>query len=211
MSIRTILFDLDGTLIDTNELIIASFLHTFEHYNYQFSRQEIIEFNGPPLFDTFCSINPEKAERMVETYRTHNMNEHDHYVKVFPYVEETLQQLKAKGIKLGVVTTKMRQAVAKGLAITQIGDYFDTVITLDDVNKPKPDAEPVLKAMAELNADTTSTLMVGDNSQDIQSGHNASVKTAAVAWSYKGKKRLMQYNPTYMLEDMRDLLSITGV
>ncbi|API93470.1 MULTISPECIES: pyrophosphatase PpaX [unclassified Virgibacillus] len=211
MSIRTILFDLDGTLIDTNELIIASFFHTFGQYNYQFTREEIIEFNGPPLLDTFKAIDAEKAERMVQTYRAHNMKEHDNYVKAFPFVEETLKQLKQNGMKLGVVTTKMRQGVKKGLATTDLEPYFDTVITLDDVKHPKPHAEPVMKAMDKLAADAATTLMVGDNSHDLEAGKNAGVQTAGVAWSFKGKERLMQYKPTYMLEDMRDLLTITGV
>ncbi|RFA33024.1 pyrophosphatase PpaX [Virgibacillus dokdonensis] len=211
MSIRTILFDLDGTLIDTNELIIASFFHTFKQYNLQFTREEIIEFNGPPLVDTFKAIDLEKADSMVQTYRSHNMKEHDNYVKVFPYVIETLEQLKRNGFKLGVVTTKMRSGVEKGLATTKLTAYFDTVITLDDVKNPKPHAEPVYKAMEELMAEQHSTLMIGDNAHDIEAGKNAGVQTAGVAWSFKGKERLLQYEPTFMLEDMRDLLSLTGV
>ncbi|CDQ39043.1 pyrophosphatase PpaX [Virgibacillus salexigens] len=211
MSIRTILFDLDGTLIDTNELIIASFIHTFHFYNLDFSREEIIEFNGPPLVDTFKKINPIQADAMVQTYREHNLQEHDNYVIAFPNVVETVSQLKDKGIQLAIVTTKMRKSVNKGLVLTGLDSFFSTVITIDDVNHPKPDAEPVLKAMRTLQANPETTLMVGDNSHDIESGKNAGVQTAGVAWSFKGKQRLMEYEPTYMLEDIRDLLVLTGV
>ncbi|MGX9930670.1 pyrophosphatase PpaX [Virgibacillus salarius] len=211
MSIRTILFDLDGTLIDTNELIIASFIHTFNAYHLEYSREEIIEFNGPPLVDTFTKIDARRADSMVETYREHNLKEHDNYVKPFPHVVDTVKKLQENGIEMAIVTTKMRKGVNKGLSLTGLDNYFETVITIDDVTHPKPHAEPVLKAMEALQADPKRTLMVGDNYHDIEAGKNAGVQTAGVAWTFKGKQRLLEYKPTYMLDDIRDLLQITGV
>lgn len=211
MSIRTILFDLDGTLIDTNELINASFQHTFDHYNLTFTPEEILEFNGPPLIETFQNINPDNADNMIATYRDHNLAAHDSYVTAFPEVVETIEELKKRQIKLGIVTTKMTKSVNMGLTLTGLDRFFDTIITLDDVTYAKPHAEPVLKAMEELEADPATTLMVGDNHHDIESGKNAGVQTAGVAWSRKGKERLLQYNPNYMLEQMTDLLKIAGI
>lgn len=211
MSIRTILFDLDGTLIDTNELIIASFNHTFNYYHLNYTRDEIISFNGPPLTDTFHQIDPERAAMMIQTYRKHNLAEHDNYVTAFPHVIETLEALKSKQVKLGVVSTKMNTAVTMGLTLTGLDAYFDTVITFDDVTNPKPHPEPVVKAMEALEADAATTLMVGDNYHDIESGKNAGVQTAGVVWSLKGKEHLLTYHPTYMLDDIRDLLDILEV
>ncbi|MFD1038848.1 pyrophosphatase PpaX [Virgibacillus byunsanensis] len=210
-SIRTILFDLDGTLIDTNELIIASFVHTFQHYGKEFTREEIIEFNGPPLRETFENTYPDQVEEMIETYREHNLYHHDNYVKLFPNVVETLERLKSENIQLGIVTTKMRKTAEKGLKATGIEHFFDLIIALDDVVHAKPHPEPVLKAMEQFDAHPKTTLMVGDNPHDIKSGINAGVQTAAVAWTFKGKERLQAYNPTYMLNDMEDLLKIVGV
>ena len=170
-----------------------------------------MEFNGPPLVDTFRMIDPERADGMIETYREHNHRVHDEYVKAFPYVKETVAKLKDKGYQLAVVTTKMRKGVKLGLALTELEPLFDTVITLDDVNHPKPHPEPVMKALAELDADADTALMVGDNYHDILSGKNAGTQTAGVAWAHKGKERLQAYEPTYMLEDIRDILQITGV
>lgn len=206
MSIRTILFDLDGTLIDSNQLIYASFDYTFKQFNLTFTEDEILEFNGPPLIDTFKKIDPIRVDEMVETYRQHNYLVHDEYVRVFPKVVETLEQLKDRKVKLGIVTTKMAKGVKMGLEKTGIADFFDTVITFDDVKHPKPHPEPVLKAMHALDAEASSTLMVGDNSHDIEAGKNAGIKTAGVAWSLKGKDRLLTYNPTIMLEEMTDIL-----
>ncbi|WP_087972591.1 pyrophosphatase PpaX [Oceanobacillus rekensis] len=211
MSIHTILFDLDGTLIDTNALINASFQHTFEHFKLKFTPEEILEFNGPPLIETFQNIDRENADSMVATYREHNLAVHDNYVTAFPQVAETIGELKKRQIKLGIVTTKMTKSVNMGLTLTGLDRFFDTIITFDDVTHPKPHAEPVLKAMEELQADPATTLMVGDNHHDIESGKNAGVQTAGVAWSHKGKERLLEYNPTYMLEQMSDLLKLAGV
>ena len=213
MNIRTVLFDLDGTLIDTNELIIASFKYTFQQYGKSLSREQAIEFIGPPLADTFRAVaeTPEQAVEMKNMYRKHNMLNHDSYVVAFPHVKETLEQLREKRIKLGIVTTKARQTVDKGLGLTTIEPFFDTVITLDDVTHAKPHPEPVFQAMKRLDAQAGSTLMVGDNSHDIEAGHHAGVHTAGVAWSLKGRNKLQEFQPTYMLDDMRDLLTITGV
>src|SRR5699024_1043153 len=138
MKIETVLFDLDGTLLDSNELINTSFEYTFAKYGYKFSKTEILSFNGPPLVDTFRNIDVEKADEMIHTYRTHNHAIHDYFVSLFPNVEETLKALKAQGIKLGVVSAKMRKGVELGLAATNVEEYFDVVITSDDIKNPKP-------------------------------------------------------------------------
>ncbi|HLR79674.1 MAG TPA: pyrophosphatase PpaX [Bacillota bacterium] len=208
MNIRTILFDLDGTLIDTNELIIQSFLHTFRQYGFTFTREEVKAFNGPPLKKTFEAIDPQRADEMIQTYLKHNHAIHDHYVKAFPNVVETIQQLREHQINMGIVTTKMRKGALMGLRKTGLDRLFETVITLNDVKQAKPHPEPVLKAMNELGGEAESTLMVGDNSYDIEAGHNAGMYTAGVAWSQRGKAYLQQYQPTYMLENMKDLLKL---
>ncbi|WP_164668125.1 pyrophosphatase PpaX [Virgibacillus doumboii] len=211
MSIHTILFDLDGTLIDTNELIIESFIHTFKEYGKELTREEAIEFIGPPLRDSFYQFGPDQVEPMIATYREHNLYHHDNYVVAFPNVIETIEQLNKENFKLGIVTTKMRGTVDMGLKVTGLDRFFNTVITLDDVVHAKPNPEPIIKAMKELDADASSTLMVGDSNHDIEAGQNAGIQTAGVAWSLKGKERLTTYKPTYMLDDMLDLLKITGV
>ena len=211
MNIKTVLFDLDGTLIDTNELINESFRHTFNKYKFEFTDSEIRNFNGPPLRDTFNQLNQDLAEEMIQTYRKHNLANHEAYVKVFPNVEKTIQSLLKKDIEIGIVSAKMRQGVELGLEVTGLAKYFETIITIDDVNNPKPHPEPVRLAMNELKAKPASTIMIGDNFHDIQSGRDAGAQTAGVAWSTKGKVYLQRYNPTYMLEDMSDLIKIIGV
>lgn len=211
-NITTLLFDLDGTLIDTNELIIQSFLHTLEqYYPGDYKREDVLPFMGPTLTETFASMNEEKVEEMTDVYRTFNLANHDALVTEFEGVKETVATLKEKGFKLGIVTTKRLAVVKKGLALTKLDSYFDVIVAIDHVTKPKPDPEPVLKALEQLDSKPEEAIMVGDNFHDIVGGKNAGTKTAGVVWSLKGKDFLEQYNPDYMLENMRDLLEIVGV
>lgn len=210
--ITTILFDLDGTLIDTNDLIIQSFLHTLEkYYPSKYKREDVLPFIGPTLTETFSSMDESKVEEMIQTYRTFNLSNHDLLVKEYEGVFETVQTLKEKGYKIGIVTSKISDVVMKGLTLTKLDQFFDVVVALDHVEKAKPDPGPIFMALEKLQSVPEETIMVGDNHHDVLAGKNAGVKTAAVAWSVKGRDYLLEYNPDYLLENMRDLLPIVGV
>lgn len=212
MNIDTLLFDLDGTLINTNELIIESFLHTLHSfYPNQYKREDVLPFIGPTLYDTFGGIDAEKMEEMVKVYRKFNHEQHDLLVTEFETVFETIKTLKEKGYKLGIVTTKIRTTVNMGLKLTKLDQFFDVVVTLDDVDHAKPHPEPVLKALEQLGSIPEQAIMVGDNHHDIVAGQNAGTKTAGVSWSIKGREYISSYNPDYLLEKMSDLLPIIGV
>lgn len=210
MSYKTVLFDLDGTLLDTNELIIASFLYTLEQFCPEkgYGRQDVIARMGLPLRDMLASFHDEQVEEMMAVYREHNFANHDKMVKAFQHVPEVLAELDKRGIVMGVVTTKQKNTVEMGLRLCQIERYMRSVVTIEDVANPKPHPEPVLKAMKELSAEQETTLMVGDSRYDIEAAKQAGIDSAGVAWSLKGEEYLRQYEPTYMLQDMRDLLTI---
>lgn len=211
-SITTLLFDLDGTLIDTNDLIITSYLHTLDKYfPNQYKREDVLPFMGPSLKEVFGAMNPEKEEEMIQTYRTFNMANHDLLVKEFDGVYETVKILKEKGYKLGIVTTKMLNVAQMGLELSRLAPFFEVVVAIDHVKKIKPDPEPILLALEQLDAKPEEAIMIGDNYHDILGGQNAGTKTAGVAWSLKGKETLESYKPDYMLENMRDILKILGV
>jgi pyrophosphatase PpaX len=211
MNVNTILFDLDGTLIDTNELIISSFMHTLDHfYPNQYTREDVHAFMGPPLYDTFVKMDKDRVDEMVQYYRDYNISNHDVFVTEFEGVMEAVQWLYEQNYKLGIVTTKQRNTVMMGLKLTKLDKFFDVVVTIDDVEHAKPHPEPIEKALIQLNAKPEETLMIGDNHHDIVGGQNAGTKTAGVAWSAKGREHLAHYNPDFMLENMRDLIDILG-
>ncbi|WLR50526.1 pyrophosphatase PpaX [Bacillus tianshenii] len=212
MKVDTLLFDLDGTLIDTNDLIINSFLHTLEQYfPGEYTREDVLQFIGPPLYDSFHALNPERVDEMVKVYRTFNHDKHDELVTEFDGVFDTIQALHKKGYKLGIVTTKLRQTVEMGLKLTGLGEFFEVVVTLDDVTNAKPNPEPVNLALFQLGSKAETAIMIGDNHHDIEAGKNAGTLTAGVAWTVKGREHLEELKPDYMFEHMSDILRILGV
>lgn len=211
MSINTVLFDLDGTLIDTNELIISSFMHTLNHYYpEQYKREDVLAFMGPPLYDTFVQMDKERVHEMIDTYRTHNLSHHDELVTEFAGVFETVKWLHDQKYKLAIVTTKQINTVMLGLKLTKLDQFFDVIVAIDDVQHAKPHPEPVEKALVLLNAQPEEAVMVGDNHHDILSGKNAGTKTAGVAWSAKGREHIASYEPDVILEEMKDLIPLLG-
>ncbi|MBG9466092.1 pyrophosphatase [Bacillus thuringiensis] len=209
MRINTVLFDLDGTLINTNELIISSFLHTLNtYYPNQYKREDVLPFIGPSLHDTFSKIDESKVEEMITSYRKFNHDHHDELVEEYETVYETVRELKKQGYKVGIVTTKARQTVEMGLQLSKLDEFFDVVVTIDDVEHVKPHPEPLQKALELLDAKPEEALMVGDNHHDIVGGQNAGTKTAAVSWTLKGRVYLEAYKPDFMLDKMSDLLPI---
>ncbi|MCM3585147.1 pyrophosphatase PpaX [Mesobacillus maritimus] len=210
--IDTLLFDLDGTLIDTNELIVSSYLHTLEqYYPGQYKRNDVLPFMGPPLKEVFEGMDVTKAEDMIRTYRKYNIANHDRLVTEFEGVNDTIRTLSENGYKLAVVTTKLADVAKMGLALTGLDKYIKVLVALDDVTKAKPDPEPIYKALDILDSKPETAIMVGDNHHDVLAGKNAGTTTAGVAWTLKGKDHLATYNPDYMLDRMPDLLPILGV
>ncbi|MDQ0215946.1 pyrophosphatase PpaX [Oikeobacillus pervagus] len=210
--ITTLLFDLDGTLINTNELIISSFLHTLNHYYPgKYTREDVYPFMGPTLEETFSSLDQDRVQEMCQHYRTFNQEKHDELVTEFPKVYETIKVLKEQGFKLAIVSTKIRKTVIQGLKLTKLEPFFDVIISLDEVRHPKPNPEPLFKALKLLHSTPEEAIMIGDNYHDIEGGKNAGTLTAGVAWSLKGKEFLSTFHPDYMLEEITDIFKIVGV
>ncbi|MGG0655149.1 pyrophosphatase PpaX [Rummeliibacillus pycnus] len=207
--IKGLLFDFDGTLLDTNELIIQTFLHVLEpEFPGKYTREDMIPFIGPSLVESFSTIDPMRAKEWIRQYRQWNDIHHDELAKEFVGVKSTLQVLKKKGIRLAIVSTKRIDSLSKGLRLLGVEDLFEVVVSMDDVKHVKPDPEPILLALEKMNLEKEDVLMIGDNSHDILGGQNAGVRTAGVAWSMRGEAFLMQFKPDYMLHHMSDLLAI---
>lgn len=206
-----ILFDLDGTLIDTNELILTSFMHALDSFHPgKFGRQEVQEIMGKPLYDMMYYFDPANADELVRVYREHNLEHHDLLVESFPYVNDVVKQLHDNGHKMALVTTKQRQAAMKGLHLFQLDKYIQTTVCLDDTDKHKPDPEPLLLAMKGIGAIPEQTIMVGDNPVDILGAKNTGVASCAVSWSMREVEYLKTYEPDYIIDDMRELLKIVS-
>lgn len=208
--IECVLFDLDGTIVNTNELIISSFMHALKENNLPpLTREQIIPHMGTTLQQQMSVFSGLVDTSVLElSYRAYNNAHHDELIGSFPHVNETMDELVRRGMKLGIVTTKIRPTTLKALEMFDLLKYMETIVTVTDVVHPKPHAEPVLTAIRSLNVDPLKTLMVGDSVVDIQSAQAAGVRVAAVAWSLKGEETLRKYDPDYIIHDMTDLLTI---
>lgn len=202
-----VIFDLDGTLLNTDLLIHKTFDHVFEKYKpgYILSEEEHLSFLGPTLKDTFARYFPESmSDELIEYYRDYNHAHHEDFVTIYPTVKETLETLKNKGYPLAVVTTKYSKAAYLGLDLFDFTQYFDVVLGMDNVNRVKPDPEGILKAMNQTNC--KKALYVGDNTSDILAGKNAGVHTAGVKWTPKGTSEMEKLNPDLMIDEMKDII-----
>lgn len=210
-----LLLDLDGTLIDSSELILASYRHTMrEHLGEAPPDSEWLDGMGKTLrvqLREFAS-SEEEAEAMVETYREHNHRVHDRMVRTFGGVRETLRRLHRRRVPLAIVTSKARRGVEMGMDACGLDPgWFATVVTADDVERPKPHPEPVLLALRniesrlEIRPDPAATTFVGDSIHDLRAGRAAGVKTAAALWGPYGRDELSPGEPDHWLESVREL------
>lgn len=210
--IKALLFDLDGTLIDTNELILMSFRHTFkELLNLEVEDREITRLFGEPLTNSMMRYNSERAEELTQFYRNFNESIHDIYCKPFKGVTHMLKKMKDAGIKTAVVTSKRRTLAERGMKLVGIYEFMDVIITPEDTDMHKPNPHPALKAMELLGVKPEETIMVGDSNLDILCGKNAGCKTCGVTYTALPIELLQEENPDYMIDSLCDLYEIVNV
>lgn len=211
--IKTVLFDLDGTIVDTNELIVQSFLHSLEGETPEaITREHIIPNMGRPLIEQMVYFTGrEEVTDVIAKYRSYNLSKHDELVTEFPHVRSVIAELHAKGIQIGIVTSKIRKTTLMGLKLTGLDSYISSIVTIDDVKNAKPDPEGIFRALKELNGRPEETVMVGDSHYDIEAAKNAGVSSVGVSWSWKGRSYLEEFHPDHLIDDMRELLPIVGL
>ena len=212
MALSTFLFDLDGTLIDSIELILRSYRHTMRlHRGHEPPDDVWMTGLGTPLSVQFRHFtdDPAEVEAMVATYRAYNLAHHDELVRPYAGVVAAVQALRRPGRALGLVTSKMRSGALRGLQVAELADAFDVIVGSDDVTHPKPHPEPVLAALARLGAAPETAVFIGDSRHDIECGRAAGVKTAAVLWGPFDRSHLADLAPDYWLERPEDLSLLT--
>lgn len=207
--IKGIFFDLDGTLINTNKLIVSSFQYVFkENLDLMVEEQEIVQYFGEPLSYTMAKYTEDRVEELVQKYVEYSLSIHDEYTEGFSGVEEGLCYLREKGYKLAVVTSKRRNTALRGLRLFDLEKYFDVIISPEDTEKHKPCGEPVLKACEVLELSPEEVLMVGDSHNDILCGRNAGAKTCLVKYTALPLERLLEHKPDYVIESIEDIINI---
>jgi pyrophosphatase PpaX len=202
-----VLFDLDGTLIDSIALLLASMKHTFQGRSRQPTDDEWIEGLGTPLPKQLTPYveSDEDRERLVNRYRTFQHENHDRLMSQYAGVIDTIALLYQRGHPLGVVTSKGNMMMERGLKFIGADDYIEVAIGYDSVHIHKPDPFPVRAALEKLEYQASEAVFVGDSPHDIKSGNDAGVITIAALWGPFRRDQLEPYNPAYFLDDIKDL------
>ena len=203
----TLLFDLDGTVADTDEMIVETMNILYDLYRggRRTPIEEIYYFSGPPIYETLNKEFPGcDMEFMHSEFRRISVELYPKTVKCYPHTHETLMNLKNKGYKLGLVTNKIHSSTLLCLNLLDLEGYFDSLMCFDDVDLPKPYGEPILKAMEELGEkDPSKVLYIGDNKLDLMTADNAGVDCALVTW---GPRKLdKDLKPKMFISSYEDL------
>jgi pyrophosphatase PpaX len=217
VALSTFLFDLDGTLLDSIDLILRSYRHTMRRHRGVEPADEIwMRGLGTPLWVQFrhWTDDPVEIEAMVATYRAFNMEHHDTLARPYAGVADQVRRLHLAGYRLGLVTSKMRSGALRGLQLLELTDAFHVIVAADEVTNPKPHPEPVQRALQLLGCRPDGAVFIGDSRHDLDCGRAAGVKTAAVLWGPFGRPELQDCRPDYWLdrpEDIEKLYAIHSV
>jgi len=207
---RTYLFDIDGTLLDTIELIYRTFRATLAHFKGpDLSRETIVSHVGIPLvkqMEIYLGPMGEREEEILAYHRTYQFSIYRDYLRLFPGVEELLRELKRRGKKTGVVTSRTTESLNKYLDHFSLTGFFDIFVTPELTPEGKPHPGPVLYALEKLGSTPEETLFLGDAAVDIQSGDRAGVDTAFALWG-PNRAEDLPLRPTWLVKSLSDLLA----
>jgi pyrophosphatase PpaX len=194
-----VLFDLDGTLIDSIDLILKSARYAFDKCGLDGPTDaRWLEGVGRPLPVMFGLFAPGREPDLIAAYREFQMANHDQMVATYPGVPEMLAELAAGGHRLGIVTSKVSTLAMRGLALTKIDHYFETVVGMDLCKRHKPDPEPVLIALDRLASGPQGAWFVGDSVHDMESGNAAGVATVGALWGPFNEADLAPSKPAFL-------------
>lgn len=212
MAFNTILFDFDGTLADTNGLVIESWQHVYRILTGEEADERHIKATfGEPLAVSMEKCFPDTpVDEAIRIYRGHQKDIYEEMIEPFPGMVDLIKALKERGLKVAVTTSRMRNTTMIGLNKFGVTEYLDDIITCDDCTRHKPDPEPVLISLKRLKAEPAEALMVGDSMFDIKCAHNAGVKAVLVGWAEAVTEEDLNSPdaPEYFIEKAEDLLQL---
>lgn len=206
---KYIVFDFDGTLIDSNYLIDKTLKETSKQVLKKTIEQSTIdEVWGKVLHEQMKTLDKERVDELSTFYANYYEEHRDEHTKIFHGIHDMLDDLKALGIQMSIVTNKGRGGLEHGLDMFDLNGYFDVCLAKTDVEYKKPHPEGLLKVMAYYGAKAEEVLFVGDSIHDIECGKNAGVDTALVKWTVIDLEGLLKEKPTYLIEAPNDLIQI---
>ncbi len=218
--VDAVLFDLDGTLVDTIPLILACYEHTLASHlpGYDPGRRVVIGNLGRSLDDILFDYadaagvpDPSSTSRaMLQTYRAYQRVHLPLLIRPFAGVREMLEGLHARGLRLGVVTSKVEWAARETYGRYGLGEFLSIEVFHDDTERHKPDPEPLLHAALKGGLDAARTVYVGDAIHDMAAGKAAGMRTIAALWGPSGREELQAAGADEVAERPEDLLRLIG-
>jgi pyrophosphatase PpaX len=211
-----VLFDLDGTVVDTVELITESFRHASRVvFGYALPDEQFMAYVGQPLMQQMRLLSADHAQQLYDVYREYNHRRHDELIRSYAGMEAALQALRAAGRRLGVVTSKSADTTEMAFRAVGLREHFDVVVTASDTSSHKPSPEPLLLCLQKLVAqrpgealDPAGAIYIGDSPFDIQAGRAAGMATAAVTWGIFSRKELEGAQPDHVAQEPGELVRL---
>jgi pyrophosphatase PpaX len=210
MSFPVVLFDLDGTVIDSGAIILASMRHaTREVLGVEPPDEELMAaVGGPGLEAQMRAFAPDRVDELVTVYRAHNEPLHGDLV-CCAGMDDVLLQLKEEGRRLGIVTAKRRATVDLAFANVPVGHLFETVVGGDETERHKPDPAPLLLAAQRMNVNPEDCVYVGDSPFDMRAAKAARMHAVAVTWGgIHAREALEREQPDEIVDEAEDLLDV---
>lgn len=211
LDVRAVLFDLDGTLIDSHRLIVASFRHACLSILGRETTDADAQVRwGQPLPVRFAAVAPDRIPALVDAYAAYYTAHERALAAVFPGVPEMLDALTRAGRILGVVTSKRSRAAVQAVEVLGLAPWISTTVGADDVPAPKPAADPVREALRRLGMETASALMVGDGVFDVQAARAAEVRAAAALWGADDPASVLACHPDYVVRSPAEVTALVA-
>lgn len=210
MTRLALLFDLDGTLIDSISLLLQSMEAAFAGRTHRPSVTTWTAGIGKPLRVQLAewASGDDDVEQLVQRYRDYQDHHLEALTTAYPHVIDVIAWARSRGHAMGLVTSKGRGMTERSLKEVGLAGMFDCEVTVESTTRHKPMPDPVLHALRALDIPTNRSLFVGDSTHDMQAGRAAGVLTAAATWGPFSREQLVVANPTYWLDTMLDLKPI---
>ena len=203
---RAVIFDLDGTLLDSEQLDLQALAEAAaEVLGRSYPREDLARFFGVSSEQTAAQLAGEKADALLSAWSRRYHALARGRLSLFPGVREALEVLHRQGLRLAVVTMQTRAELDFTRSILSLGDLVTCWIALDDTPNPKPDPQPVLAALRTLQADPGQAVMVGDAAADLRAGKAAGTAIAAALWGARQPDALLAFNPDFVFRSPEEL------
>ena len=206
MGYDPILFDLDGTVIDSVALIRESHRHAVrEVLGVDFSDERLVANVGRPLIDQMREFSPEHAEELLRVYRVWNHAHTVELLRAYDGMDMLLQVLRDEGRRLGIITSKSHPTVDLAFDVLPLRHHFSVVIAAEDTDRHKPDPAPILLALERLDGDHDGACYVGDAPFDVQAARAAGVTSVGVTWGFFPRATLEREGADRIVDSSREL------